>query len=619
MRYRQTLPHFSFAALCLSLVLTGCPEEEPVSPTDTSVGQDTTPDIAEQDAPLADLQTEDEGGGDAREEVTSGTDTSEEDESGTDTEEDLSQHGDVSNDAVGDSSGADASGTDASEDSTSDTSDGLDSQLDSQSDAGTPDAGGDLQTDSDGSDVFVEPFCEAQNLFCREGTFGTCNESGSDFELPLACADGCDEAGAYCQALTEEEQNGSSETANHLGSVGGVDAILSVEASLDGVAGASDWYSFTVTQTGVVTIGNVAYGAGTATTDTELWFYDSELQLIQNDDDGGPGNRPMTTPRLLEPGEYFVRIEYYSPNVAIGGNYRLEVLYLTPRCEPGSRICSEANVRECSGLTYDPLATCSEACLPNDGDAICQTPTPTDLGSYPDETATEVDGTVVTDEITWFSFEVSEDTLITVQTSQKSGAASMDTLLFLCTLDSFNLEGCGYFSAIIGDDNSGQDLFSQLEYAFHDIDEPTTYILGVEGVSGGSGEFTLNLDAAPLDGNDTPSTATQVSLPYSNSHDFQHWEDQDWYRFNVSEGAGLTINWSTAVFIDGILLLCNQAQVDAGCSPIGAYSAYRDNGFEGESESITTEALPAGPYYLRVTNDSFGTSGDYNLSISEVN
>ena len=218
----------------------------------------------------------------------------------------------------------------------------------------------------------------------------------------------------------------------------------------------------------------------------------------------------------------------------------------------------------------------------------------------------------------WFELEVTEEELplaVTFFTAPGTDGTDHDSKLFLCDWDMFSMGACtyGFFGDNLDyDDDGGEGAWSSMTYTFT---EAGTYVVGVEFFENAvPANYTLNTEVVVLDGNDTPDTATEVTVPYMETMAIDPDGEDDWYTFTLDAAATLDFSVSNTM-LDTAIVVCDQAQVDdmsCGLFDANLYSA--DAGFDAEAEAISAADFEAGTYYVLVF--AFGGVGDYDVAIA---
>ena len=167
-----------------------------------------------------------------------------------------------------------------------------------------------------------------------------------------------------------------------------------------------DWVKFTLTTTSSVVIETSGKSG-----DTRMWLYDSRLNLVEYDDDGGEGYWSRIS-RELNPGTYYVKIDEY------GNNNEINAYYIS------------LEISQVSGDSYEPDDSYYQASTISEGEAQKHSIVP----------ANDVD---------WIKFTLSSTSVVVIETSGTSGDTRMwlyDSSLKLIEYDDDG--GVGYWSKI---------------------------------------------------------------------------------------------------------------------------------------------------------------------------
>ncbi len=251
-----------------------------------------------------------------------------------------------------------------------------------------------------------------------------------------------------------------------------------------------DWAKFTVSAESLVTLETSG-----ASGDTRMWLYGpgNATSQIEYDDDSGPGSFSSIT-RVLSAGEYFVKIDEYSQNDTIE-NYALT-------------------------LDVVDLDELKDAYEPDDDSAHATLLT---LNAAPQAHSIHHAG-----DMDWFTFTLSEDSRVILQTDGLAG----DTYMEL-----FNSQQ----SRIEYDYSSGNGNFSRIEAYL----PAGTYTASVEEryqdelidsymISAQATPFSELVDAYESD--DTYQQATPLALDGTPQvHNIHQPDDVDWFTFTLTE------------------------------------------------------------------------------------
>ncbi|MBN2496368.1 MAG: hypothetical protein JXR96_17370 [Deltaproteobacteria bacterium] len=181
-------------------------------------------------------------------------------------------------------------------------------------------------------DLLYETVCPPGGGVCSADDYHVCDSEGLGFTDTYVCVTGaCQAYGSTnaCGHATESEPNDSWDSASDLGTLSGM-AIAAAEGYIDSAtAQDSDWFWFTLAADSDVSIETMASLIGSDPLgDTEIWLYEPDGGLgvleIANDDDGGESLYSLIQTTLAA-GEYWVKVEYYTPTILQSGDYRLVI------------------------------------------------------------------------------------------------------------------------------------------------------------------------------------------------------------------------------------------------------------------------------------------------------
>ncbi len=298
-----------------------------------------------------------------------------------------------------------------------------------------------------------------------------------------------------------------------------------------------DYFRFEVSETREVTIGT------TGGLDTVGRLEDSEGGELAFDDDGGSGTN-FRIQRSLSAGTYYVRVGSYSSST---GAYTLA---LTAEGDDGGGGGDDHG---------DDRSSATGVALPS-------------------ETAGRIDPG---SDVDYFRFEVADTSEVIVE---NTGWERVGDFYPYLTLEQDNRRVTPRRGRIQRSLSAG------------------TYYVRVDSDDSATGAYTLRLAVVGADDHgDDRSTATPVALPSNTEGGIDHYNDVDYFQFEVSETREVTIATTGDVNMVGTL-------EDGEGGELASNERFHGNNFS------ITRSLSAGTYYVRVASLDWGTeTGAYTL------
>ncbi len=218
---------------------------------------------------------------------------------------------------------------------------------------------------------------------------------------------------------------------------------------------------------------------------------------------------------------------------------------------------------------------------------------------------------VPSDDVDWYVFDASPDTLLRFDTAAVENGEAVDTRMWLCV--EAGVESCSYFAGnLVADDNSGDDDgYSAMEY---DFGMGGLFFVAVESVGDDVGDYALTV-TEPGEPNDGPTEATPLLVPGSHVGRIGTPEDEDWFRFTVEADETLTFEArgiDGGTDFDARMFLCDD-QVPEACNYGLFQNLERNDDGNGIYPRIVYQFQRAGTYFVVI--DSSGETGDYELDV----
>ena len=328
-------------------------------------------------------------------------------------------------------------------------------------------------------------------------------------------------------------------------------------------AGDVDWVYFYVPEYGEYTFETTGNG------DTKMYLYDSDMNLIASDDDGGESYNAEIS-RVLNPGEYYyVKVEAYNGREI--PNYGLLV---TQEDTPSASISPDLYENDNSRFKAKTISVGSTQ--------------ERSLHSSTDED--------------WIKFTVAEDGFYSVVTS------GGDTIL---QLYSFENQAFGY-----NDDRGNGNLGS---FGVCQLYANTTYYARVTAYNGETCNYNISVTQGVVadtyesnNDNSRTSTRTTVSVGATQIHTIHSESDVDWMKVNITEDGLYFFSLGTSERDAGQMLLY---LYDSNGVRLTNPNCQKESG----EDPFIAGGLEEGTYYLKAAAANSGSiAGEYSVNVSKV-
>lgn len=458
--------------------------------------------------------------------------------------------------------------------------------------------------------------CVPGQTACSGANLQVCGSQGDGF-LGLACNSGDCRAlslGDDCGARPEAaEPNESAFEAIALGDV--ARGRLAILGELSTV-GDEDWYSFTLEQGSIVTVGTMPNPARPGRlADTRVTVFSAAGAQVASDEDSGQGRYGLLRDLSLPAGTWRVRVDAGATGQT--GAYRFFVDRFDYFCDLGAGRCAGQTLEVCTqGLRFEPQEVCAESCRAEGDQARCVSlgePNDGPEESSPVDLPLRFEASLdIPNDEDWYEITLPEALELSASTSLTQGGRAVDTRIRLCA--QATAPGCTWESGYVArnDDATGiPGSYSALR-AF--VEEPGTYYVVVDS-GGGVGDYTMDLREAG-EPNEQAAQARPAALMDRFQARIRPASDVDWYRFEVAAPGRWVFTTSPLEPLDQVdtrVWLCDDSAPQL-CAYNQSDLARDDNSGVGLYARLSYNFTQAGTYYLGV--QGFGNrGGGYTLRL----